>query len=940
MRRSPMSDLLLGLLSTTIFSVAQAADTGALEGHVLSNVGNRPMAGARVQIRETGTVSTTTADGTFRFPKLPAGQYTLVVTAGHASPVEHTVAVRPNDTTHDDIRVDAPSASLDRVRVTSQRSANVIARATQQNAANMITVMTADDIRKMPDVNAAEAVARAPGVSLESDSGEGRYVNIRGLDTNLNSTTFDGVHLPPTNPASAQNGGRAVAMDTIPTGMIGQIVVTDTNTPDQDADALGGTIDIRPRTLPPSGKPFVDAQIASGVETLRGSTIQNADLTAGARFGAKGIAGLTPGVTSYSDAPFTFIGTLNYYQDRRGIDDVEPAYLDASGVSGPLHNAYGSFDERYYNYHRKRFGYGGEFDFQPNADNKWFFRYYNFGYREYVNRQDVSTNLAGNPALNTDGSITDSLSSYTKGLRNEQETLRTQLFELGGENKIGPGKLDYHGAFTRGTYDKPYDYNSTFTNSNVAGLPVTYYPGFNYPTVISAPNQANPAGYTLSSINNSTQQVKTDEWSAGVNYTLPTHFTNRDDEQFKFGAGLRRLSYSTETHSFSYSPAAGTGIPLSQAVFGGPNIFYNNMYNVGPSISDSLMRSLYGNALASGLVSNNPLADAQGASSLNENIYSVYGQYQFGWGKFGILAGVRAEFTQNQFLGNLVTGNTITPNQTSHNYANLFPSLQLRYDFTPTLVGRAIYSSTIARPGFAQSSAAVIADPAYPSVTTGNPNLKPATSQNFDLQIEQYLPHGGIASIGVFDKSISDLVVANTSKIGSSPYLPGIVGPIYLYSFTNVQSARVRGVTANWEQHFPQLPGVFGGLGAGFNWTWTNTHMDIRPGEDHTMPSAPRNTFNAALFYERGPLNLRLDASYVGASLWAIGQTAALDQYTAARFSLDFGGSYQITRNVSTFVDVKNILNTPLKFYEGSPDRPIQREFYGPTILAGLRINL
>lgn len=39
------------------------------------------------------------------------------------------------------------------------------------------------------------------------------------------------------------------------------------------------------------------------------------------------------------------------------------------------------------------------------------------------------------------------------------------------------------------------------------------------------------------------------------------------------------------------------------------------------------------------------------------------------------------------------------------------------------------------------------------------------------------------------------------------------------------------------------------------------------------------------------------------------------------------------------YFDAANLLNTPLKFSEGSPDRPNQREFYGQTSLVGLRIN-
>ena len=158
MPRRRMAGLLLGLASNAILTVAHAADTGALQGHVLSSTDKRPLAGARVQIRETGASTTTSSDGAFVFPKLAEGQYTLVVTAKRSPAVELTTVVRANDTTNDDVSVYAVVAALDHVTVTSQRAPNMVARAVQQNAANMVTVLSADEIRKMPDVNAAEAV--------------------------------------------------------------------------------------------------------------------------------------------------------------------------------------------------------------------------------------------------------------------------------------------------------------------------------------------------------------------------------------------------------------------------------------------------------------------------------------------------------------------------------------------------------------------------------------------------------------------------------------------------------------------------------------------------------------------------------------------------------------------------------------------------------------
>lgn len=89
------------------------------------------------------------------------------------------------------------------------------ARETQRDASNIINVQSAEAIAKYPDFNAAEALSRVPGVSLSSDTGEGRFVVIRGIDGNLNGATYGGVVLLNTNPAGTVFGsGRAVEFDT------------------------------------------------------------------------------------------------------------------------------------------------------------------------------------------------------------------------------------------------------------------------------------------------------------------------------------------------------------------------------------------------------------------------------------------------------------------------------------------------------------------------------------------------------------------------------------------------------------------------------------------------------------------------------------------------------------------------------------------------------
>jgi len=166
---------------------------------------------------------------------------------------------------------DGKEDALKEIVVLGQRTTPEIARAAQMQAPNLINLTTAEEMQKLPDVNTGEAIRRVPGISLETDTGEGRYINIRGLDADLNSTTFGGLRLPPTNNSSPSGAGRAVAFDSIPIGFVGAIKVTKSNLPEQDAEALGGTIDITPKTAPSDGRPFADIKLGTGEELLRHS---------------------------------------------------------------------------------------------------------------------------------------------------------------------------------------------------------------------------------------------------------------------------------------------------------------------------------------------------------------------------------------------------------------------------------------------------------------------------------------------------------------------------------------------------------------------------------------------------------------------------------------------------------------------------------------------
>ena len=71
--------------------------------------------------------------------------------------------------------------------VTGQEPVTTQARALQDQrlAPNVENVQSAEQIAKYPDVNLADALKRMPGAGVQNDTGEGRYITIRGLDSNL-----------------------------------------------------------------------------------------------------------------------------------------------------------------------------------------------------------------------------------------------------------------------------------------------------------------------------------------------------------------------------------------------------------------------------------------------------------------------------------------------------------------------------------------------------------------------------------------------------------------------------------------------------------------------------------------------------------------------------------------------------------------------------------
>lgn len=831
------------------------------------------------------------------------------------------------------------------------------ARTEQAAAINVVNIQAAETIAKYPDVNAAEALGRISGVAISIDTGEGRYVNIRGLDGNLNGSTFGGATLLNTQPGLTyfNSTGRAVEFDTIPIGAIDRIVVTKTGLPDHDAEGLGGTIELTPRTALGHDKLFFEGTLGEGYEPERKTTILNEEAVLGGGFGTNAGGGKLVHV----------VLTQSQHNDARGFDDIEAGYADAPGTLGNIateNKIFSALELRRYRYHRRRSSYSAEVDVTPDDHNRIYARFNLAGYTELVNRQRVLLrNLDGsNGTIAVDPANANGFVVTGGGLRNtlrdDRNTARNLMAQLGGEHHVGTIKLDWTASYVRATFDNPKDINSTFngpTNLNIAYDNITN-PDFPVARVSGA-NQADPAIYNLAGATNRIEYDKDEAYSYYGSASAPLGLLAHDE--FKVGG---RVSFRHKYSLARQSTLTTAGQPLTQFQGDGPfTTYYNGLYNIGYAANATALAAYYAPQLGNPA----PLGRDDTLFDDYEDIYAGYAQYD---GQIGdhlnVLAGVRIEHTTGS-LGGVLTNTDKNGNSTTaftrirQSYTNVFPTVQLRYDFSKKLIGRATWSTGIARPGFNQTALSGSIDSSggpngtVGVVNGGNPALKPTTGNSFDLGLEYYLPHSGIFSIGLFDKEFNNFIIQNNSI---APYSAnGVSGNYTFLGYQNVSGAYARGIELAFVDKFTGLPAPFDGLGVDLNGSYVKSSVAIHHPTATTsvygqLPGTFEYTGNGAIFYERGPVELRLSAQYESKVLFAVGSInglsgypgISLDSYQDKRVTLDLAGSYQVTPNVKFYASVKNLTDAPLRFYEGTSNRPIQREFYGQTYEAGVKVKL
>ena len=213
--------------------------SAVISGVVLDKVTGDPLPGASVFIEGTSIGAAANDEGEYRIPRVPAGTYVLVATYIGYQEVKTDITVAGEDIALN-IEMEFTTFEGEDIVVTAQAEGQMAA-INQQISANTITnVVSEDKIQDIPDVNAAESVARLPGVSIIRSGGEGQQVAVRGLSPQYNVMMVNGVRMQ-----STDRDNRSVDLNMIAPNVLSGIEVTKALTADMDADAVGGTVNLK-----------------------------------------------------------------------------------------------------------------------------------------------------------------------------------------------------------------------------------------------------------------------------------------------------------------------------------------------------------------------------------------------------------------------------------------------------------------------------------------------------------------------------------------------------------------------------------------------------------------------------------------------------------------------------------------------------------------------
>ena len=837
------------LLNILLISSAFSQPTSKVTGKVSDAMSGDPLPGANVLLVGTSLGAATDINGGFLIMNVLAGSYTIRVTYVGYDTKETQVQVQSGTPLRINIRLQPVGIQGKEVVVTAQASGQNAAINQQLSSIQISNVVSAAKIQELPDANAAESVGRLPGVSLIREGGEASQVVIRGLSPQYNQVTIDGVEISsdvasnnnivstdPSQQSATESliGDRGVDLSMISSNSLGGIEVIKAITPDMDAAVLGGVVNFDLKKAVAGTHDWLPSfgLIAQGAYNQLKNTTNNYKYVASAE-------------NRYLDNSLGVF--LEGSAERRNLSDneLEAGYtlFDKShGDAGIPELSSLTLTDAY----RMRDRYNGTFtlDYENGGTSVKSANFLSSSDTRVTYRDETAYILNGNRELNYGLEGTDAkLSTITNLL-----SLKTSIPFL---------QVDLRLSHSYSQTQDPEDATFNFVQDNGGfsggiGQSVSKLP----PNVIATHIQPDDSTAWLDNIINSSSLTKERIYQAKADLEHDFNFSDFLTAKLKFGGmyqyrnrsyGYNQLSGSTIYNGGNFVVAAfekaypnlttnSMGLSLANFVYNGYSYgnFLNGEYTMAYPLNIGLLDQLEPIALGANLSNvlsggyrTNDVASRVNNYSGDEKRSAAYGMLTFDIGnELTILPGIRYQDLTTTYSA--VRANLIIPRGSyydttvteTHGY--LLPMVHLIYKPLDWFQMHFAYTNTLNYPDYSEIT------PRYTIETSlldyNNYQLKPATSQNFDLVLSAYSNAIGLLTVDGFTKRIKNLIfysdIIDTTLTGYPvPQLPsGTLLDIDTY-INSPYPVDVYGIEADWQTHFWYLPGPLSGLIFGINYT-------------------------------------------------------------------------------------------------------------------------
>ena len=925
-RKSMRAGLLLVIaLMMVSLNTVLAQKNGTITGRILDADTKEYLPGANVMLQGTTFGAATDRGGQFRISNVPPGTYNLVVSyiGYQEKSVEVTIA-EGGYTLYEEVEIKPAEVKMQEVQIVGLAQGQTKALSIQKSSDNIMNVVSEEQMEKFPDINSAEALQRLPGISIQRDQGEGRYVQVRGTPSRMNAMKINGENIP-----SPEGGERTAQMDIIPSDQLASIEVIKAITPDMDANAIGGSVNLITKSALDYENTVFNVTAGGGYADISGNGIYQGSINYGTKFGENEDIGLMIGAS--------------YLRSDRGSHNNEMEWGDVDDENdNEIPWALENLSLRHYDTRRDRLGFSTSLDFRPDNDNSYSIKaiYDNYFDRESRNELTVEPDAFV--------SATETLEAEFAHEMKARDQVATLYSIMGtGENHFGGLSLDYALSYNYAQEKEDRHFEPKFemdeTPDMTWDLSDVDNPKFGI-TGIDPNYYLNADNFVLDDMEYHDNLTTNTDIIGSVNFKVP-YSLGSNQAELKFGSKVSLKEKDRKENIWDYEWDGDGDILMSQ--FTGDNVsdLLDGNYNFGPTIDVDKMEDFFNANKNGDFVGELNMEDSDAATyDATEDIYAFYLMTTINLDKLTIVAGVRDEISKTSYTGNEVVfddeGDYVETNELSadQSHNHILPSLHFKYALSPQTNLRAAFTSGLARPHYEHMVPYSVVLHEDEEIERGNPDLVPTTAYSFDLLGEHYLKGIGLLSGGIFYKILDDIIYPTVIEQDggiydgyeiSQPWQPEGADPATIFGFE-----------VNWQQQLTFLPGFLDGLGIYVNYTYTTSTADLPGREDITLPGQAGNTANFALSYQKYGFTAQLSINYQDSFVFEVGEDSDHDVYYKDHIQFDFSANQEIMDGLSAYLQLVNLNNAPLNYYIGKEDRPIQREYYSWWMQAGIKYSL